>query len=168
MFQASLVNQIIHAAIADSFLVFLLLPISPVMGDFSEIALKYPNDITTDRAGGVAQMARDILPCPSPYAIVKREHTVDWGMGFYNGWLSRPLRLLLPSRKEQDNNYVHSGIGVVFFPRLRRLRPTPRPVRPPRVLRCPVARWIRRNLSVVRFPRLQRWNVCLECGFTWS
>ena len=72
MFQVSLVNQIIHAAIADSFLVFLLLPISPVMGDFSEIALKYPNDITTDRAGGVAQMARDILSCPSPYAILKR------------------------------------------------------------------------------------------------
>ena len=54
------------------FLVFSLLPISPVIGDFSKIALKYPNDITTDRAGGVAQMARDILSCLSPYAILKR------------------------------------------------------------------------------------------------
>ena len=145
------------------FLVFSLLPISPVIRDFFEIALKYPNDITTDRAGGVAQMARDILSCPSPYAILKRVvvniRSIEGWVFLYNGWLSRrplPLPLLLPSRKEQDNNYVHSGIGVVFFPRLRRLRPTPRPVRPPRVLRCPVARWIRRNLSVVRFPRLQR------------
>ena len=128
MFQVSLVNQIIHAAIAvSSFLVFSLLSISPVIGVFSKIALKYPNDITADRARGVAQMARDIL---SPYAIVKRVvvniRSIEGWVFTTDGFPPARYRVAPPSRKEQDNNYVHSGIGVVFFPRLRR----PRRVRP--------------------------------------
>ena len=81
MFQASLVNQIIHAAIADSFLVFLLLPISPVIGDFSKIALKYPNDITTDRASegrrpnGARYPVMSVPICHPKTS--RREHTVD-------------------------------------------------------------------------------------------
>ena len=138
------------------FLVFSLLPISPVIRDFSEIALKYPNDITTDRAGGVAQMARDIPSCLSPYAILKRVvvniRSIEGWVFTTDGFPARCGSSFLPGKSRTTIMFIAGSVSYSSHGSVG----CGRAADAASVLRCPVARWIRRNLSLVRFPRLQR------------